>query len=316
MQKRLLFFNIFLFKGNNATDYPINRFLDELIDLNVEDRFSTINNTRYKLNAVRHDAANVNNREMWFCKYRNDKPFIGNRESDDTDPIDSDVIEPTVFNFISSSHLLVMGYNNYGPSYKNLAEYLNCFINNDGEEEQNKLEIRIIPVKTEDQILLIRNAQYINSIDIEYKVDDSDYSNLISGEYDDKAIFVEAMESNGKVSTLLGSKIGKLSLKKGRFKVPIDMQQALALFSSMDIEDETIRDVRVEVKDEFNKPKSISLKNNGILYKYIHVNGNTFDYLREIIRAEYYGNLNQPASSEHMRFVLNPLSYSNIIVND
>lgn len=314
MQKRLLFFNVFLCKGDNATNYPINKLLDDLISLSVEERFFTINNTRYKLNAVRHDESNIYNREIWFCKYRNDKPFIGDSVSDDTDPIDSDVIEPTVFSFISSSHLLVMGYNNYGPSYKILEEYLNSFINNE-EEDENKLEIRIVPVKTEDQMLLIRNAQYINTIDIEYKITDSNYSNLINGAYNDKAIFVEAMENNSKISTLLGSKIGKICFKKGRFRQPIDMQQALSLFSNLSIEDDIIRDVKVEVKDEFNKPKVISLKNNGVLYKYITLNGNTFDYLREKIREEYYGELNQPASNVHTSFLPIELNYSNIINN-
>lgn len=315
MQKRLLFFNIFLCKGNELTSYPVYKYLDDLIDLEVSERFKSIDNTRYKLNAVRLDDNNTYNREMWFCKYRNDKPFIGGSDSDDTDPIDSDVIEPTVFSLIFESNLLVMGYNNYGPSYKVLETYLNGFINNGENEESdsNFLHFKIIPVKTVDQMMLIRNAQYISKIDIEYKISDLDYSNLIDGNYQDKSIIIDAMNDNKRVAELLGSNIGNLNLKKGRFRNPLDMTQALSLFSSLKLDNDLIRDVKVIVKDEHGKDKTISLKNNGVLYKYINVNGNRFDYLRERIREEYYGDLNRPASNEHLEFDIIEKHYCKII---
>ncbi|MFL2116259.1 hypothetical protein ACEN4P_01355 [Marinilactibacillus psychrotolerans] len=315
MQKRLLFFNVFLCKGNDITNYPVHRFLDDLINLGVSDRFQTIEQTKYKINAVRLDENRTYNREFWFCKYRNDRPFIGDSESDDTDPIDSDVIEPTVFNFIASSHLLVMGYNNYGPSYNILQIYLNRFINNNGlsEDDDNFLHFKVIPVKSVDQMMLIRNAQYISKVDIEYRVSDADYSNLIDGNYRDRPIIADAMEENKRVSELLGSNIGNLVLKKGRFRDPIDMNEALALFANLDLDNDLIRDVKVTVKDEYNKNKNISLKNNGLLYEYITINGNTFDYLRGAIREEYYGRLGQPASNEHVQFIMINENYRNLL---
>lgn len=315
MQKRLLFFNIFLCKKNEITNYPVYKYLDDLKELEVSVRFKNIDNTRYKMNAVRLDDGNIYNREMWFCKYRNDKPFVGGSDSDDTDPIDSDVIEPTVFSLISESNLLVMGYNNYGPSYKVLETYLNSFINNGDNEESdsNFLHFKIIPVKTVDQMMLIRNAEYISKIDIEYKISDLDYSNLIAGNYKDKATVIEAMNDNKRVAELLGSNIGSLILKKGRFRDPLDMNQALSLFSSLQLDNNLIRDVKVFIKDEHKKDKTISLKNNGLLYKYIIVNGNRFDYLRERIREEYYGDLGRPASDEHLEFKVIEKHYSRVI---
>lgn len=301
MKKKLLFYNIFVCKGDEITNYPIHKLIDDLIARPISERFKNIKDTRYKINAVEISNREDLDRHLWFCKYRDDKPFVGNTETDNTEPIDSDVVEPTLFTYISNAKLLVMGYNHFGPSYRILEEYLNTFIKNK-EADEEAYSVRLIPVKSMDQMELIKTANHIKSIDIEFRVVDNDYQNLLNGEFEDKSIVIDAMKKNAEVSKILDLQIGNLSLKKGKFRTPINLSKTLSLLGSIQVEDDIIKSVKVTIKDAFGKHKVIDIKHNGVLYYFIDAEGNNFDYLRNLINEQYYDSLDRPAYNEHTKY--------------
>lgn len=316
MGKRLLFYNIFLYKGETPTDYPLENLLDDLSTIDTVRRYKEINNKNFKLiNVSADDINHSRNRDLLFCKYREDRPYSGTHDQDEFELIDSDILEPTTMMLVPDSFLLVLGYNHYGPSHKVFEDYLNEYIDNTGLPEDEQLSVKIHPIKSEDQMSLIRNSRFIKSIDIEYSVEeDIDYSNLISGDYEDKSIIQEAFESTAEVSSLLESRIGILKLKKGRWRVPINMEEALSLVSNINIDNDIIKAVKVTIKDPYNKDKVVDIKHNGLLYEYIEVDAEGYDYLRQRIRTEYYGSLGRIAANKFTNFRnISNLVYRNII---
>lgn len=318
MSKRLLFYNIFLYKGGLPTNYPIERFFDDLSTIDTIDRYKRLGNKNFKLiNVSADNQSHSRNRDLLFCKYREERPYSGQRDQDDYELIDSDILESTTMMLIPDSYLIVLAYNHYGPSEKVLENYVNEYINNNGTSEDEELNIKIHPIKTEDQIALIRNSRFIKSIDIEYSIEeDIDYSQLISGDYEDKSIVQEALESNAEVSTLLESQVGLLTLKKGRFRTPINMDEALSLISNINMNSDIIQAIKVTIKDAYNKDKVIDIKHNGLLYKHIDVDEVGYDYLRHRIREEYYNELRRVATNKFTDFgELSEKIYINIIDN-
>lgn len=313
---KLLFYNIFLCKNGKYTDYPIEKLMDDIITLSSKDRYKLLEKGPHKLNKlVSDDSKRSRNREMWFSKYRDIKPYAGDRDSDDMDELDRDILEPSTILLIPDSFLLVMEYNFVGASYKAFEDYINSFISNNNLPSQSNhdessikdvfedtWQITLNPIKTKDQMDLIKNSQFINSIEIDYEVGDVNYLKLLNGDYQQKSLIVSVLQRNAEVTKLMDSKIATLVLKKGRFKSPLDMDVALTLFSNLTMEDPIIKAVRVEIKQPSGKPKTIDLKHDGKLSKDIEVDGSGFDYLRQKIRSEFYDGLGQPGGNNFKQF--------------
>lgn len=298
---KILFYNIFLYKNGQPTTYPLERFIDDIFTKESIERLKRMDGKYYKLSKVEIDNSRNENREMWFGKYRAKKPYTGSLDRDELEEIEADIIEPVLLTLIPRSQLLLLEASFYGANYLNFQNYLNLFIEQTNQSEDD-WEVKIIAIKSESQYSLIRNSSFIKSIVVDYEVGEYDYARLLQGEYEKKSVIVELLQKNAEVTDIMGSKVSTVVWKKGRYKDPIDIAEAFALFGSLVMDDDILKDVRVIIRENNGNDRSISLKTNGHLYEMINVDGDGFDVIRRATRDEFYGGLNQRGANNFTKY--------------
>lgn len=310
MTTRLLYYNAFICKDGKKTDFPISVFLDYLMTSKTpENRYKDLKNGSYTMNKMRppNQEKETNNRSVWVGKYREKKPFSGQRKTDIVNPIAGDVFEPATCLFIHSSHLLVMEYNHIGCKDKGLVEYFNSFLHNsDGlDKDSPQWTFELEPLKDGKGLDVVSHSSQIKALSIDFLTKNSFLNELVKDDAQNKGIIEELVGNTINVAKKVGANITTLSLKQSRFKGKMDIDILTALLASLDLSSEGIVSVKVTYKNsDTMKTELIDLKHEGLLSDSILEgdNSNGFEYIATNVSEYYYGIGGKKGYNHHSKF--------------
>lgn len=316
MTTRLLYYNAFICKNGKKTNFPISKFLDYLMTSKTpEDRYKDLKNGSYTMNKMRppNQEKESGNRSVWVGKYREKKPFSGQRKTDIVNPIAGDVFEPATCLFIDSSHLLVMEYNHVGCKDKGLVEYFNSFLHNSsGLDDSNpQWTFELEPLKNGKGLDVISHSSQIKAVSIDFLTKSSFLSELVKEDAQNKGIIEELVGNTINVAKKVGASVTTLSLKQSRFKDKMDINILTALLASLDLSSQGIVSVKVTYKNsQSKKTETIDLKHEGLLSDIILEgdNSNGFEFIASNLSEYYYGLGSRKGYNNHLRFEISHIN--------
>lgn len=310
MTTKLLYFNAFICKDGEKTDYPIEVFLDDvMIKKTAVARYKDLKSGSYTMNKMRPplQEKDIRNRTVWVGKYREKKPYQGQKKSDVVNPIAGDVFEPAICLFIPGSHLLVMEYNYIGCKDKGLCDYFNSFLlNNNGlNSDQPKWSFELIPLKDKKGFDLIEASDQIKAIEINFLTTHSYLPELVKAEAKEKGLIEELIVDTVNVATKVGANITTLALKQSRYKNKMKVNLLTSMLAALDLESDGIISAKVSfINKKSGKLDYIDLKHDGLSKDLILEgdNSNGFEYLASNISEFYYGLGNKKGYNHHSTF--------------
>lgn len=308
MATTVQFFNCFLTRNGNRTNVSVADFLDGVISLDEGIRFIDNNYGAYSLLEMLMPNLNPNNnsldRIVGFANYRDKKPFLGNRGTDQRDEITGDVLELTTGLFIPSYHLAILEYNHFGARPKHIERYLNNFL---PSQEGNQWQFELIPIETPASFNDIRTSGDIRSVEIKLDLLSPDVRLFKESPGRPESIAFRMLNHSQEAYKEIGANVATISLSQGRHRSnPMDFDTLLNLLQVLDLESDIFASVKVKYYSQnLRKVTTADLKNEGFLKKVI-MEDNTSTAFESIgigISNYYYEESNRLASQEWRRHV-------------
>lgn len=296
------FFNCFLTFNGNRTNVSVSDFLDGVISLDEGLRYSENRYGEYSLLEMLPPTSNPNqnllDRIVAFASYRNRKPYIGNRGTDERQEIKSDVLELTTALFIPTYHLAVIEYNHFGARPKHIETYLNAFL---PKEENNTWDFELIPIETPASFTDIRQSSDIRSIEIKLDLLANETSLFNQEINDPEAISYRLLYNSAQTYRNIGANVATIFLGQGRYRSnPMDFDTLISLLQVINLDSDTFASVKVNYYSPTSrKVQTVDLKNEGYLKRVIMEDNNSsaFESVGIAISNYYYEQSNRLANS-------------------
>ncbi|HAQ8549306.1 TPA: hypothetical protein IYA63_002623, partial [Enterococcus faecium] len=226
IKMKALYFNVFICKNGEKTDYPISKLIDHINNKQAKDRtkevdgkFIFLSKHRFpemkrKDNGMAMDGYEyeVGNRTVWIGKFLEDKPFAGEIGSEQLEEISGDVYQPNTCLFICEAHLLLMEFTNLGPKKNALEGYLSQFI------EGDEYTVKLVPLIKEKMLSLVKASESIKEIVITVKNDDFSLNSVFKEYGEHKTLLEKAVESPVKAGKEMGANETTIVFKKGKMR--------------------------------------------------------------------------------------------------
>jgi len=302
MSTTIHFYNCFLRHNGNITNNSVSDFLDGVISLDEGQRFVDNELGEYSLIEMIMPTQNPNNNQLdrivGFANYRDKKPFLGTRGTDQKQEINGDILELTTALFIPYYHLAIIEYNHFGARPKHIERYLNQFL---PKEDGNHWDFEFMQIETQNSFNDIRQSNDIRNIELKLDLL-SNQTNIFEEDVAQESITYRLLNSPIQAYRDFGANVATISLGQGRHKSnPMDFDTLLSLLQVIDLES----DVFASVKVRYHSPTArrlvtADLKNEGVLKKVILENEEhtAFESIGFAISEYYYTQSNRLANQE------------------
>ena len=310
---KALYFNVFICKNGEKTDYPISNLIDHINNKQAKDRtkevdgkFIFLSRHRFpemkrKDNGMAMDGYEyeVGNRTVWIGKFLEDKPFAGEIGSEQLEEISGDVYQPNTCLFICEAHLLLMEFTNLGPKKNALEGYLSQFL------EGDEYTVKLVPKKKKKMLSLVKASESIKEIVITVKNDDFSLNSVFKDYGEHKTLLEKAVESPVNAGKEMGANETTIVFKKGRMRKNMSSDMVSKILEMINIKS----DYLVSAKVTFLNPKTqeketINLKLDGLYNTDLgEIKSNGFDFLANKFTEHYYDYHNRNKNPEYRKFL-------------
>ncbi|MDA2091072.1 DUF6731 family protein [Bacillus cereus] len=297
MSKTIHYYNCFITRNGVKTNINLTTLLDRLIGINPQVLFK---NTKYGnislINMKMPDLTSptFQNRTVTFGKFRDHKPYLGNKGTRRADEITDDVLELTTAVFIPNSSLVMIEYNHYGCRPVHLQHYLSLFLPST-ETESWMLEF------TEVEPTLgfndVRHSRNIKSIEFSLNLIAPAPHNFLENQ-ENESLIANILRPTLESHAEFGANKATITFSNGRFRREvIHPERLIELVAALDFDE---NDVFESIKVKYQSPTTgnsehIDLKNAGVLKRIIMRNDDNtgWEYIGDQMESDYYNN-NQP----------------------
>lgn len=291
MSRTVLFFNCFITYNGNYTKLPIEVFLDKVRSLDEKQRFRNIqkNGAQSLLGMMFPDPKkNPRFRKITIGKYRDNKPYEGQKGKDIATLIKNDVIELTSMLFVPNSYLVCMEYNHHGPRVNNIEAYLSSFL---PYTDEHKWGISMLPIETSIGFKDIKASTDIRNIEFKLNLRSKTKLKKDTKKTILEDLFSKVMEARED----FGANVSTLTFgngKKRKKEDTIQAKQLIELIELVDTEDDLYESIKVTFVHK-GKPITLDLKNEGILKRTIMENdqANGWEYVCNKIEEDFLNGL-------------------------
>lgn len=312
---RLLYYNIFICKNGEKTDYPIEKIIDFIATRDAKIKLRNLRNGDYSLTQMREPTQEreTRNRSFWISRYRDKKPLAGTKGTDEAEPIEKDVLETSNCLLIPGKNFLAMECSHLGCRAKSLEQYINKFLLNNINDDSDKWTVEIIEIRKKSSIDDIQSSSNIKSITVEFVVTENTECLLSSNEIkNDDSVIRTVLNSSNETAKIMHGNMACFSIKKGKIRKQMDPFEVVKILKTLNWDAEEIQTIKVIFDNPRTGKKndSVDLKHDSQLQDEILIgdNSNGFEYLAREISNFYYGDGNRKGLS-------NSNQYNKIAVN-
>ncbi len=306
MSETIHYYNCFLSHNDNFTNVGLEDFLDRIITLDSAKRFKILRSGQMSMMQM---AAMPNNpyisardRMISIGKYRDNKPYLGNKGTDRADEINDDVLEMTTAYFVPGSYMVLVQYNHYGARPFHLVEYFNSFL---PLESDDVWRFELIPIDSDKGFNDVKNSSDIKSIEIRLDVLSASRQNIVLPQSILGNIIGKSIETNSE----FGANVATIGFSNGRFrKNVIEPVKLVNLLEALDLENDLFEHVKVRyVSPSSGKLETVDLKNEGIMKRVILEGQESggWEFIGNCIRDDFYSN-NKPKNTEFTTYPIEP----------
>ena len=314
---KVQYFNVFLCRNGEKTDYDLSKLIDKIrlsspIERTVKlgsQHTMFMNNSRIPLHQVTTGSSLEGyeylprNRTVWIGKYRSEKPYEGKIGEEEIKQIDGDLFEPSVCLVIPTSHLFLMERKFLGPSINQIGEYLSSFIKS--KVPNVKYSVKFEPLKTDSLKPLIEASESIKSIVIQIKNEGFQLSNLFPNINDSNKTLLEKLFGNMiEVSEELDINTTTVAFKKSWYKREMDIERIYRILNLLNPEDDNLISAKVEfLNPETHEPAEIDLKKEGFyIQEKTSSKTDNFEKLANLMTSHYYDDQNRIKDVHYLSF--------------
>ncbi|PAF35580.1 hypothetical protein CHH58_16120 [Terribacillus saccharophilus] len=323
MSISIQFYNVFITHNGLKTDISISDYIDQIRDLDEEDRYKEGRKSSYSLLYMAqpdpNDFNTFDDRKVTFGDYRERKPFLGNRRTDRIDDITDDVVELTSAVFIPRSFQMVVQYNHFGARSNNIEEYLSKFLPRD--DEQNSWGIEVIEISTSNAMNKIRRTNRIKSVEVTLNIRSEEMRNIIANMDEEEMGLIETLQYNAfGVSREYNASTASFSFGQGRYRNDtMDTAALIQILEDLDFESEAYAAIYVDyVNPDTNKPEKVNLKNEGVLKREILddplLDLTAHEIIADTISDSYYQQWQRLGRHFYQGYELVPVDFPGIYV--
>ncbi|MEX2804702.1 DUF6731 family protein [Streptococcus sp. H31] len=315
---KIQYYNVFLYKNGEKTNYDLSKLIDYLSERNPVERTVKLGSQNILfLHTVRQPLIGKNidgttkenhefltqNRSFWLGKYRTDKPYEGKIGEEELKKIDGDLFEPSLCLLIPSSHLFLMENKFLGPTIKQVEEYFESFLKpliND-----NKFKIRFEAITRETLRDLIPASESIKSLTVTIHNEAFQLSNLFPDiDQQNKTLLEKLFGNLIEVSNQLDINTTTVMFKKGRFKREMNVSKIDKILKLMNVSDKNLKSAKVK----FKNPRTHSIEEIDLKFDGFHVTEKTtqryssFEMLANLMTEHYYDDRNADKDNEYLKY--------------
>jgi hypothetical protein len=303
MSRTVLFFNCFITYNGSFTKLPLERFLDKVRVLDENKRFRNIpkNGAQSMLGMVSPDPKkNPRYRKITIGKYRDNKPYEGQKGTDIATLIKNDVIELTSMLFVPDSYLACVEYNHHGPRINNIEAYLSSFL---PYSDEHKWKVVMMPVQTTLGITDVKASNDIRNIEFNLNLRSNTRNQFDKKK--NKTILEDLFSKMAGARDSFGANTSKITFGNGHKRKKeeiIEAQKLIELIELIDIQDELYESVRVTFMHK-GKNYTLDLKNEGILKRTIMENDTAtgWEYVANKIEEDFING--KPGSTKWTSYI-------------
>lgn len=301
---KILYFNAFLCRNGEKTDYPLHKLIDFISLGNAIQRTKILENnkvifsSRHRPPVVGRDGNKSraghefidNNRTAWIGKFNEEKPYAGLIGTDDLEQIVGDLYQPNTCLSISDNFLFIMEYNFLGPSKKQIEKFLSSYIVNN--QPDVNYSVKLYEIKKEPMLRLVANSESVKSVTITVNNDGFNLENMFSGETTLlQRLFVGPVEAANEMEVNQTT----IVLKKGRRKKEMSVDLIGQILGLIRIGSNELVSAVVEFKNPTTgKIEKFDLKHDGFYTGYVESGNYTgFEKLSDLITQHYYDEMSR-----------------------
>lgn len=279
MGKTILFYNVGIYRNNLLTELNFIDFLDNISLIEWENRVRKVENNIVAIFPIIYNDSHKEKRIIPFGKFRlNYKPYTGNLKNPKYDEIKDNVVELVTLVYDSTYRTLAMDFSTYGAKQKLIEQYFSTFLPN---EENNIWEVRLSPVINDFDENDLKNSSQIRSVQITLDLSKNQYNflkqnNENNENNENNKNILNLFQEVKKTSDEYEANIVRLEFgaSKNR-KSKMNKQSILMLLQTLNIDIDSIKNIKIRYKDKKEKMEDIDLKNlNTILSTRVLENNN------------------------------------------
>lgn len=276
MGKTILFYNVGIYRNNLLTELNFIDFLDNISLIEWENRVRKVENNIVAIFPIIYNDSHKEKRIIPFGKFRlNYKPYTGNLKNPKYDEIKDNVVELVTLVYDSTYRTLAMDFSTYGAKQKLIEQYFSTFLPN---EENNIWEVRLSPVINDFDENDLKNSSQIRSVQITLDLSKNQYNFLKQNNENNEnnKNILNLFQEVKKTSDEYEANIVRLEFgaSKNR-KSKMNKQSILMLLQTLNIDIDSIKNIKIRYKDKKEKMEDIDLKNlNTILSTRVLENNN------------------------------------------
>lgn len=259
----ILCYRIFLRKGIIKVNYPIERIIDYIITKSAPEKLKRTIYGHITMNKMFDPKKEkvIGNRTFWLSKYRKDKPYTGKEGTDMANPIEDDVLEPTVIHYDYRNNVLLVQHKSVGPRKGSIQQYLNEFI----DRGQDGWNIVLEPIADENVIDIINNADKIKDLTLEFSSEAdtiNDCFNIVNNEGLIERL-VNALNPLQEANNQLMGNTLAMTFKKRYGQKGLNPKNLISILQNLNIDSENLLKAKVTVREK-GGDKKIDLINLGV----------------------------------------------------
>lgn len=263
MGKKIFFYNVGIYKNNQLTDLNFIDFLDEVSLVKWENRLRKVENDIVAIFPIIYNDSHKEKRIIPFGKFRlNYKPYTAQLNNPQYKEIKDDVVELVTLVYDSTYRTLAMDYSTYGAKKKLVEQYFSTFLPN---QENDIWEVRLSEVINDFDENELKNSSQIRSVQITLDLSKNQCNFLKQNskqENEQNKNLLNLFDNVKKTSNEYEANIVRLEF--GSFesrKSSMNKQSILMLLQTLNIDIDSIKNIKIRYKDKKQKMEDIDLKN-------------------------------------------------------
>jgi len=307
MSRTIHFYNCFIKHNGTRTTINLSTFLDRVYLTDPNDKFRVLRVGEMSLpEMMQPDPNDVNtfqNRSVGIAKYREKKPYTGQKRTDQANVITADVLEMTSVVTIPQEYLMLIEYNHYGARPTHIQTYLDSFL---PKTETDSWEVELIPIEPERGF---NDVQASNDIRyIEFKMNLQVPLPRLTVNEGEVSLLGELLQLTRDAHESFGANTATVCFGNGRHRQDtINAEDLITLLRTLDLDSDVFESVKVKYRSpQTRNIEFIDLKHAGILKRIIlnDDDNNGWEYIATNISADYFAN-NRPGSGYYTRHIEN-----------
>ncbi|MFS7422542.1 DUF6731 family protein [Carnobacterium maltaromaticum] len=311
---KTLYYNAFLCRNGEKTDYLLYRLIDFISGGEAKERTrilednKVIFSSRHRYPEVGRDGDGSrsgnefidNNRTAWIGKFNEDKPYAGEIGTDNLEQIVGDLYQPNTCLSISDNFLFIMEYNFLGPSKKQIEKFLSSYIVSN--QDDVNYSVKLYEIKKDPMLRLVANSESIKSVTITVNNNGFNLENI----FNEGTPLLERLFS-GPVEAANEMEVNQTTivLKKGRRKKEMSVDLIGQILGLIRVNSTELVSAVVEFKNPTTgNMDKFDLKHDGFYTSSIQSNDYTgFEILSDLLTKHYYDDMNRNKDRSYHQYL-------------